>query len=308
MRESRTWPGAVRAGDPVVREPIQDLCLPPDLGWADFVATGGTLDADTYTEEATALVADLGRAYRGEPAPELRSRAERLLAWGPLHSTTHHPLPTDTLPDAEHLARVATDMCPDASSEAPDWIFGPWADGMDAREPSHRLALTTALVWHGFTERDDDGQTTFDRWSRTKEVPPPRERARMRAVAQAPVGIWEITALGADTVDVVDRVGFAPAWVPAGPIRYDPPGGVAGGPRVGGALVGRAVRLREGWVLTSAFAVPAVPDARRVSAWLTLEAVAGRLSKRARWREELLARRGAGLARAVHEWIWSARD
>lgn len=308
MRESRTWPALLRAGDPGVREPIGDPCLPPDLGWADYLATGGTLDADAYAAEARALLGDVARAHRGEPAPELRTRAERLLVWGPMESTTHHPLPTDALPSADHMARVATDMCPDASSEAPDWIFGPWADVLDPREPSHRLALTTALVWHGFTERDDDAQTTFDRWSRTKEVPSPHERARMRAVAQAPVGIWEIAALGADHVEVVDHVGLAAPWVPRGPIPYDPPGGVLGGPRVGGALVGRAVRLREGWVLTSAFAVPAVPDARRVRAWLTLEAVVGRLIRRARWREELLARRGPGVARAVHEWIWSARD
>jgi hypothetical protein len=305
VREVAAWPVAPRAGEPAAREPNGDDGIPRDLGYSDFTRCRGRLPEAEYRALAVAFLADIGRLRRGEPvAPGLTERATALKLEHPLlgECRAMPEVVAEPAPVAD-LVRVATDHCPDASTEAADWVLGPWAEILDPRRPLERRALEVALCWHAATERE--GHTTVERWCGDREVPPPALRARVRAVATAPLGLWRVDAIEGDRLVVSDQLGLGPRWQWDGPVRFQPPGGVAGDLQVGGGILARPVPSPDGWWLACPLAIPKVPARDRVLAWLHAALLVSRVSHRGLRREIFLARRGIALSRSIHEWLWS---
>ena len=60
------------------------------------------------------------------------------------------------VPTAEELARVAADYAPGVGNEAPDRMWGPWADRLDVRDPNDRRLLLYAVANACFVVPDDD--------------------------------------------------------------------------------------------------------------------------------------------------------
>ncbi len=305
MRESARWPVVARAGEPEARDPAGDDRVPPDLGWSDHLRCWGSGDPASYRDDALRFLDAVRAARRGLPAPQLAPLAARLRLSHPLGPHRHRPLLAARPVPLADLVRVSTDLCPDADQEAGEWALGPWADAIAVGDPLGRRALAVALAWHGFTERED-GFTTFERWCNGKFAPPESERAAVRAIGTAPVGLWRVRAVREDTVILDDALGLSARFRPVGPARLERPGGVVGDLSVGGGLLARVAPLADGgWWVGAGLALPALPPPALVRRWIHLDLLVARLGDRRLRREVFLSRRGVSLARAVHEWLWS---
>ncbi len=205
----------------------------------------------------------------------------------PSHAQERPP-PAARVASTEDLARIAADQCPDASAEAADWFFGPWAD-----TALPRSALAMALANHGLTDRA--GETSAERWL-TEATP--EDRAAVRAAGRAPLGLWRITRAVGDRVWLEDRIGLAPGWAPDGPVRWED---------AGPSLIGRAVPTAAGWVLTAATALPTDPPRAQVERWTGHALAIARERRPQVTIESALARHGDTLCRAAFSHAWGVR-
>ncbi|TNE92468.1 MAG: hypothetical protein EP330_02085 [Deltaproteobacteria bacterium] len=208
------------------------------------------------------------------------------------------------LADASELARIGPNGHPDLGAEAPGRLLGPWEDAARHDRPLLRACLAEAT----FIERVRGEMSAWMRFRRRKPVPTVEERARVRPVSQAPIGVWTLTSTVEDGWRVADRVGLTPRWIPHGPVHLQSPVSVHGAePEHGVTLVGRIVKTEAGWTVPMPFLVHGEPPK-----WLIDQEV-----QRILWRQSLvfprvsrdeaLANAGYSLIRRVHEWAWCRR-
>lgn len=205
------------------------------------------------------------------------------------------PEAVDRAPTIAEAVRVATDQAPAAGGEAPDRMLGPWVD-----EPASRELMAVAVAAAAWFAPDVDDEAPWSGWARQEPRPSVEERARFRAVADAPWGLWWLDG-GGDRVALRAAVALGDRWLPKGPVW------VRRVPLVGPviAVAARVIETTEGPVAVTAIGLPGLPD--------DLEARVGRIVDAVKAvdahasREEALRRRGHALVRSVCEWAWLQR-
>lgn len=202
------------------------------------------------------------------------------------------PETVDRAPTIAEAVRVAVEHAPGAGNEAPDRVLGPWADACP------RPWLAAAVAASAWFAPDADDEAPWAAWARQEPVPPAVDRARFRAVAHAPWGVWRV----ADDGQWHDVLGLAPRWRPEGPVVADPI--VLGGPVR--AVVARVIRTPSGPVAVTPFGLPGLPDdvvARAEAVVAATRAADPRVST-----EEALRRRGHALLRSLAAWAWITKE
>lgn len=201
----------------------------------------------------------------------------------------------DRAPTVAEAVRVATEHAPAAGAEAPDRVLGPWAD-----EAVPRAVLAIAVAAAAWFPPDVDDEAPWVAWARQEPVPPAVDRARFRAVANAPWGLWWLDGVG-DRAVLRDAVGLGPRWVVEEPVWVQAVA-LVGPVR---AVAARVVRTTAGPVAALAIGLPGLPEdvmARADALVAAVRASGPRLS-----REEVLRRHGHVLVRSVAEWAWLRR-
>jgi hypothetical protein len=173
-------------------------------------------------------------------------------------------VPVTALPSPEELARVAADYAPGVGGEAPDRMFGPWTDVLDAHHEGSRRALLYAVANACFVVPDDDVRTPFTQWCRRSPSPSAADRRRFRVVEHSAWNIWPVEAWGGDGASC--RLG--PSLF--GEERVDMRGAVALLPGIAPRWVlGRRVLVATGPVCVLPIATGSLPPQRILEAWVS---------------------------------------
>jgi hypothetical protein len=198
---------------------------------------------------------------------EIQQLAERLGLFAAPRHDPRLPEVATAVASTSCLLRIATDIAPASGNDGPDRFLGPRVDELDVRVPGHRALLVLATAACCFLVPDDDEKTPLHRWSRQPPAPSVSDRAAVRAIARAPVGVWTLTG-GPRSFSVRDGIGIAPAWVPDAPVDVGEAVLWSGPARAGDTLVARMVRTVEGFRACLGLVLPC-PPRRRGPGWWT---------------------------------------
>lgn len=202
------------------------------------------------------------------------------------------PEAVDRAPTLAEAVRVAVEAAPAAGNEAPDRVLGPWADG-----PVSRELLAVAVATAAWFTPDVDDEAPWGAWARQEPRPAAVERARFRAVADAPWGLWWLDGEG-ERVFLRDTAGLGPRWLPTEAVWVRPVP-LCGPLR---AVAARVILTRDGPVAVTPIGFPGLPDDVRARADRIVEGVASADPHASR--EEALRRQGHALVRSICEWLW----
>lgn len=262
-----------------------------DLGFADHLASPivERLDAATYRARALRLQDLLTELARGGPYDRAALDAAASAASVPLRPDTDRR-PVSLAPFAfgeAHIARLALDARPDAGQRAADGLLGPRRLALCPQKD--RQTFIFALSQWALSGPD---RSVIEAWTRSRQAPDARTRAAVRAIWQAPVGLWRVRRAGGE-VHLEDRVGIDPRRVPVGPVdlRVDRP------VDDGDAILARLVPMEDGsWRAFAGLRLSHRPSDARVRALVHIGLARLRLRRRRSSLEDLL-RHGA------HGWV-----
>lgn len=248
--EDGVWPLLVDDQAPW-REPWPD----DDLGHADHVTCPlvETLPAAVYRRAALALQDHLDALARGAPLD--RDRLAHLADAAAIPRRPGHdrrPVLTAPAPVSEDVVALqALDNVPDAGQRAPHAVLGPWRLALTL--PADRLTFVHALAQWAVS---GPGRSPIEVWTRSRSAPPATERACLRAIWQAPLGVWRLRSRP-DGWHVDDRVGLDARRVPDGPVTVSIDKPV----QYGSSVLARAMPTVAGWRLWGGLVLPVdVPD------------------------------------------------
>lgn len=275
-----------------------------DLGYADLLTAPwhAPLPEAAYRPAALALQQHLTALDRGDvdlDPSRFRALAEAArvsLEW----RNDSRPVATSAwVADEDMMLRIAADQSPAAGLWAPGAFLGPYVEAMDPR--LHRRTLAYAVAHWACTPVTD--RSPADAFASSKPVPPVEDRAAIRAIAKAPLGLWRAHAEGSRW-RLEDRVGLAAHRVPDAPVDLDHAAGL-GTLRDGAAVLLRAARSDEGWVAFGPLVLPEVPPDGLVKARVIVELARVRLRARRASVEDALRNAAHRVSRGVHLWAWS---
>lgn len=262
----------------------------------------GGLDKDAFTEALRSFETAIRRYLGGEQEFEsLVPLAEELGVHAPYDPDPRDVERPEVLADASELARIGPNGHPDLGAEAPGRLLGLWEDTIVGDTTLLRATLAEAT----FLERVRGENSAWMRFRRRKPTPSIEARARVRPIAQAPVGVWTLTSTVEGGWRMADRLGLVPRRVPVGPVILQDPVSVQGvEPAHGVTLVGRVVATSSGWVAPMPFLVAGEPPKPLLDREVQLICWRQNLVLPRVSREEALANGGYSLIRRVHEWAW----
>ena len=267
-------------------------------GYDDYRAHGGRLAQDAYE----ALGRDFDRDVQGGRVAFDDTTLHTLRLIPPFLLPAIPPRePYRPMSEAD-IIRIATDYLPSLGQDAPDLVFGPWRDELDARTPRGRELLRRALSIAGVEHIQGSRFSGAEMWARSNITPSVEARAQLRMVADAPHGLWEITHHEGDQVALKDLLGLDASYVPSGPVRLRDPLSVSG--RDGSFMLARVAYTPEGWEAHLPLVLPVIPPLAQIQLWLQQEIWHARLQDPKITEERLLRRRGHVLIRRLHEWLW----
>lgn len=271
--------GAVWPADEVPRDPFSE---PPPPAEAD---------PDPAFRER------LGRAW-SEPDDGLWAEVVARGLDGPLLPERQRPKLVDEPATEREMASLAAGQDPAIGATAPDLLLGPWADRAD------RWSRLVAVAHAAFLRGDGVDVCPVERWSREHPAPPVDARARVRAVARAPLAPWRVRAIADQRVQLEPALPLGEPLVPDGPVLLRDVAAPAGPLRVGGGLLARVVATTAGPVAWGAIAAELPSDARLVG-WVRRLGWEVRLADRRRDTvADVLRQRGHTLTRLILESRW----
>jgi len=207
---------------------------------------------------------------------------------------------------ARELARLATDYLPALGQDAPDLLYGPYSDELDAKRPRQRALLLRSIALAGIDTIQGSPFSGAELWTRSNITPSVEDRARVRMVSDVPLGLWRIDSIENHHAVLCDLLGLDEAFLPGGPTLVRDCLSVTDcdGPY----LLARVSWTPSGWMAHLPLALPAIPPIELIQSWLQHEALHARLRSRKITLEGLLKRRGHVLIRRLHEWLWLRRE
>jgi hypothetical protein len=272
------------------------------LGYRDYLASEGELARAAY--EALAQEYD-DRVCAGQTElpdaliEQLRLRPSILL--NPVSPNEPYS-PIDT----EELARLATDFQPALGQDAPDLIYGPFCDEMDANQPPDRALLLRAIALAGMEHIQGSPFSGAEMWARSHITPSVEDRARVRMISDVPVSLWRIESQRDAHATLADQLGLRAEFLPDRPVLLADCMSVTKAQAT--HLIARVGRTPSGWTAHFPLTLPSIPPLEAINQWLRTELLRARLRVRRITLERLLKRRGHVLIRRLHEYLWLRQE
>lgn len=268
------------------------------LGYQDYLASEGELGQRAYERLAQDYDDRVRDGQNDIPEAlfqQLRLRPPLLL--NPIiHKEPFAPITT------EELARLATDFLPALGQDAPDLIYGPFSDELDATLPGDRALLLRSIALAGMEQIQGSRFSGAEMWARSHITPSVEARARVRMISDAPVGLWRVESREHDHAILTDMLGLRSDFLPKGPVLLD--GALSVTQTAANYVIARVGWTPTGWTAHLPLTVPTIPGPEPINQWLHTELMHARLRVRKITLERLLKRRGHVLIRRIHEALW----
>lgn len=282
------WPLRTDMHDPWLRDWSDD-----DLGFADHLKCPLVQNRDQASYAAAALklqdyldCCDRGGAFDGEILRKKCDEARVLwrVSWDRRPVLVAHERVRE-----EVIALECLDGMPDAGLVGPDAVLGP-------SRPLGPTGMADLTGLFGMAQWAVNGpeQSPAERWTRSQHAPDAKGRRNVRAIWQAPLGVWRVS-VREEGVVLHDLVGLDERRVPQGVVAYRSDRPLSDGDGV----LGRVVPCESGWYLYAGIRLKKVPPPDYIRACLRLGLARARLRTRRSSVEDVLRRFGSWWARRI---------